>query len=262
MNSSSPPTEPAPADAMQRQLVAAARRAAIANLARSLTHEINNALTPIIAYAQMIELAHRAEPETVERSQQIVTHARRIAAWLTLLRQLADNTPRAPIPFSVNGVVRAALEWYVEYFARLDIHVETDLDSTLPPLEGFPDQLQEVFISLIQNAVEAMRGGGRLYVASRHVDREVVLQFTDSGSGIAAVDLPHVTEPGFSTKQTANQDSGLGWGLFAAKQLVEAQQGSLEITSPPAQGVQGTRVEIRLPLPALRKDNISSDAAT
>ncbi len=242
--------------ATQRQLVTAARRAAMASLARSLTHEINNALTPIIGYAQILELTHQAEPETVERLRQIVTHARQIAAWLATLRQLAANAPREPIPFSLNGVIQETLELYAERFARLGIAVETDLDPEIPPLEGFPDPLQEVLIHLIQNAVEALRGGGRLHAQSRYAAEKIELRFTDSGPGIAAADLPHVTAPGFSTKQSSSHDNSLGWGLFAARQIIEALHGTLEIVSPPAPESSGTRVEIRLPVNAMTAPNV------
>ena len=235
----------------------AARRAAMASLARSLTHEINNALTPIIGYAQMLELVHSAEPETVERLRQIVEHAHRIAAWLATFRQLSVGARRGRISFSLNGILQDVLQLYGERFARHGIVVETEFDPDLPMMDGFPDQLQEVLINVIQNAVEAMRTGGVLQAQSRHVEpgmSEVLL--ADSGIGIAPADLPHVTEPGFSSKRLLGQDSSWGWGLFTASQIIKAQHGTLEIASPPAEGAKGTRVKIRLPLVAQEERNM------
>lgn len=241
----------------QLQLVMAARRAAMASLARSLTHEINNALTPIIGYAQMIELLHADDAETMERLQHIVKHARRIAAWTGAFRQLSVGARREQIPFSLNGVIQDVLQLYKERFARLGIEVSADLDRSLPMMSGFPEELQEVMISLIQNAVEAMSAGGTLLVESRFVEPDrVQLAITDSGTGIRAADLPHVTEPGFSTKQLLGKDNSLGWGLFTASQMIRAQQGSLEIASPPAPGSRGTVVRIRLPVYTDAESNI------
>jgi response regulator NasT len=247
----------------QLQLVTAARRAAMASLARSLTHEINNALTPIIGYAQMLQLLHEGDAETVERLQQIVEHARRIATWTAAFRQLSVGARRERILFSLNDVVQDVLQLYAERFARLGIVVAVDLDQNMPMVDGFPDQMRELLINLIQNSVEAMRSGGMLFVQSRFGEPGTVhLTITDSGSGIAAADLPHVTEPGFSTKRLSGDDTSFGWGLFTASQIVKSQQGVLEIQSPPEQGAVGTTVWLRLPLNPGSEGNILGESET
>jgi signal transduction histidine kinase len=90
----------------------------------------------------------------------------------------------------------------------------------------------------------------------------VHLTITDSGSGIAAADLPHVTEPGFSTKRLSGDDTSFGWGLFTASQIVKSQQGVLEIQSPPEQGAVGTTVWLRLPLNPGSEGNILGESET
>lgn len=241
----------------QLQLMMAARRAAMASLARSLTHEINNALTPIIGYAQMIELLHPDDTEMVERLRHIVEHARRIASWTAAFRQLSVGARRERIPFSLNGIVQDVLHLYRERFARLGIAVSADLDRNVPMMSGYPEELQEVMISLIQNSVEAMSSGGTLLVESGFVEPDKVhLAITDSGTGIRAADLPHVTEPGFSTKHLLGTDNSLGWGLFTASQIIRAQHGVLEITSPLKEDSHGTTVRIRLPVHTNSESNI------
>lgn len=245
----------------QLRLVMAARRAAMTSLAQSLTHEINNALTPIIGYAQMIELQHATDAETSERARQIVELARRIAGWTAAFRQLSVGARRERISFSLNGIAQDALYLYEERFTRLGIAVETDWDPQLPLMLGFPDQLREVLINLIQNAIEAMRAGGSLRAQSRYLATdEILLTLTDSGTGIDAADLPRVTEPGFSTKRLASEDNSVGWGLFTANQIIQAQRGVLEIISPPAPDGQGTMARIRLPVNADWEDTISRAA--
>lgn len=247
----------------QLQLVTAARRAAMASLARSLTHEINNALTPIIGYAQMLQLLHGGDAETVERLQQIVEHARRIAIWTAAFRHLSVGARRERILFSLNDIVQDVLQLYAERFARLGIAVAADLDQHMPMMNGFPDQIREILINLIQNSVEAMRSGGMLFVQSRFDEPDSLhLGITDSGVGIAAADLPHVTEPGFSTKRLSGDDLSLGWGLFTASQIVKSQQGVLEIQSPPEQGSVGTTVWLRLPLNSILEGNILGESET
>jgi signal transduction histidine kinase len=236
--------------AAQLQLVTAARRAALASLARSLTHEINNALTPIIGSAQMIGMLHPQDAETIERTHQIVQHANRIAGWTAAFRQIAVSQRRERIPFSFNGIVQDVLNLYAERLANLGIVVSTALDEHLPPMQGYPDQLQEMWINLVQNSVEAMRAGGSLYLSTEYAAAQdmVIATLSDSGIGIAAEDLAHVVEPGFSTKRVSDEDNSLGWGLFTANEIVKAHQGTLEIASPAEHSSRGTTVRLRIPL--------------
>ncbi|MBI4675939.1 MAG: response regulator [Chloroflexi bacterium] len=234
----------------QLQLVTAARRAAIASLARSLTHEINNALTPIIGYAQMLAILHAHEPETLERTNQIVEHAQRIAGWTAAFRQISVGAHRERIPFSFNGIARDVLDLYSERLARLGIVLSVELDENLPVMQGYPDQLQEVLMNLIQNSVEALKGEGAIHFSTCYLRTQdtVLATLTDSGIGIAPGDLAHVTEPGYTTKHAFAEDTSLGWGLFTANQIVKAHQGVLEIASPAEGHAHGTTVRMRLPL--------------
>lgn len=233
----------------QLQLVSAARRAAVASLAHGLAHEINNALTPIIGNAQIIKMLYERDPEAVERTQQIIEHAQRIASWTASFRQVTTGSSHEAIPFSFNGIVRDVMGLYGERFQRLGIDVTCELDDSLPVMQGHADQLQEVWMSLVQNAVEALRNGGTVTIRTLHdpANTQVIATITDSGVGISAEHLPHVFEPGFTTRGEGH-GSSLGWGLFTVKQVVQAHFGSVGITSPGENGTQGTTVRMVLPL--------------
>lgn len=234
---------------VQLQLVTAARRAAVASLAHGLTHEINNALTPILASAQMIGLAHGDNPETVERAAAIVLHARRIAGWIASLRQMSMGERGTRLAYSLNELLRDILELYADRLRRNGIEVTAALDPDLPVMEGYPDQLRELWMNLVQNAVEAMPDGGTLSATSRHLPGMglIVTTLTDSGSGIAPDHLSLVLEPGFTTKAGPGQVSGLGWGLYTAHKIAQAHGGTLEISSPPEGAARGTRVQLTFP---------------
>lgn len=234
----------------QLQLVNAARRAAVASLAQGLAHEINNALTPIIGNAQIVKMMYERDSEVMERAQQIIDHAQRIANWTASFRQVTSERSREAIPFSFNGIVLDVVGLYADRFQRLGIFTGTDLDENLPVIEGHADQMQEVMMSLIQNAVEAMRHGGTLAIRTYHdtASAQVVATLTDSGNGILAEHLPHVFEPGFTTKGVEGRGSSLGWGLFTVKQIVEAHFGTVEISSPGISSTRGTTVQITLPV--------------
>ncbi len=233
----------------QLQLASAARRAAVTSLAHGLAHEINNALTPIIGNAQIIALLHDGNRETFERTQQIITHARRIAGWTASFRQVTMGSTRERIEFSFNDIARDVFGLYTERFERWGITTQLDLDQTLPAMHGRPDEIQEVLMLILQNAVEALRGGGEIEFSTRF-DRArglVAVRLTDTGVGILPEHLPLIFQPGFTTKGgVANML--LGWGLFTAQQIVQAHQGEIELHSPLENSTRGTEVQILLPL--------------
>lgn len=231
-------------------LVGVARRATAASLALGLAHEINNALTPIIGNAQMIALLNEREPETVERANQIVDHAKRIAGWTGSLRQVQSSREQI-LPFSLNGLIQDVAGLYAERFQRLDIRCHLELELELPVIEGNPDQVRQVLMNLIQNSIEAMRGGGELAIATVHnsAENEAQVVIRDTGVGIASEDLAHVFEPGFTTKrQSAQDEAGFGWGLFTCRELAEGHGGRIEIHSPAPQLDRGTQVNVYLPI--------------
>jgi len=233
----------------QQQLIIAAQRAAVASFAQELTHEINNALTPIIANAQMIALAER-DSESQARAKQIIEQARRIAGWTASFRQVAADYTHEKIEFSFNGIVRDTFALFADHFQRLNIHATYILDERLPLMHGYPDQIQKVWLNLIQNAVEALRVGGTLQATSHYLpnERAVLATLTDSGAGIAREHLPQVFAPGYTTKTMDAQPSGFGWGLFTVHEIIQAHGGTVEITSPVNEHGHGTRVRFVLPL--------------
>ncbi|HZQ11118.1 MAG TPA: response regulator [Anaerolineae bacterium] len=232
-----------------QQLVKAAERATVASFAQGLTHEINNALTPIIANAQMIALAGQ-DPESQARAQQIMEHARRIAGWTASFCQVATAQSEENLAFSFNGIVRDTFELYADQFHRSSIQVSYVLDELLPVMHGYPSQIQKVWLNLIQNAVEAMRSGGTLQATSHYLpDKGAVLAtLTDSGVGISREHLPHVFAPGYTTKTMDAQGNGFGWGLFTVQEIIHAHGGAIEITSPANEQGQGTTIRFVLPL--------------
>jgi signal transduction histidine kinase len=157
------------------------------------------------------------------------------------------------IPFSFNGIIRDVLDLYRERFERAGIRVNLELASELPVVDGHPDQLQEVIVNVVQNALEAMSGGGELTVSTGELaaPSRIYAEVIDTGTGISPEHLPLLFEPGFTTKVVDGRQSGFGWGLFTVRQIVGAHGGEIEITSQPARtdnnAAHGTTVKIFLP---------------
>jgi signal transduction histidine kinase len=107
---------------------------------------------------------------------------------------------------------------------------------------GRANQLQQVLLNLLTNAMDATPPGGRVRVATRRRGAEVELEVRDTGRGIAEEQRPHIFEPFFSTKAGGR---GTGLGLFVSAQIVREHRGRIEVTSTEGQGAR-----IRVVLPA------------
>jgi signal transduction histidine kinase len=126
------------------------------------------------------------------------------------------------------------------------VEVARVVDGSVPLLPGDRDQLTQVFINLIGNAIDAMPDGGLLTIETGlhgvNGYRWARIDVTDTGPGIPATLLPHVFEPFYTTKP---EGAGTGLGLPISRRIVEAHGGTLEAESVPG---RGTRMSVRLPL--------------
>ena len=124
------------------------------------------------------------------------------------------------------------------------INVKTDISLDVSNVHIDPDRMNQVFLNLYLNAIEAMEDGGTLSVALRQREdlKNVRITVSDTGSGINKEDLVHVFDPYFTTKQ-----SGTGLGLAIVHNIIEAHKGEVRVESEPG---SGTTVTILLPVDA------------
>lgn len=238
-------------DALRQALVVTARRAAMVSLVRSLTHDMNNALTPIVACAQLIAFQYKQDADTQERTRQIVEYAQRIAGWTGMLRQISSEARAEPIVFSFNGILQDVLQLYRERFARKEIVVAAEFDEQVPPMRGYPEVLQEMFVNFFHLAAGGMRNGDQFQVHTLYVETEnsVLTVLTHSGASIAPENLPFLMEPNFSDARFSADDF-LRWVFWSAHEIVKTHGGTFEVTSPVYAAQRGARIQIWLPVQA------------
>jgi signal transduction histidine kinase len=123
---------------------------------------------------------------------------------------------------------------------RANVSVVRHLPADLPPVRGDPALLEQVFLNLILNALQAMPGGGTLTVSAAVSGGWVEVQLSDTGAGMSAETLSHLFQPFFTTKP-----QGTGLGLVITRQIIDQHRGSVHCESTPG---QGTTFTIRLPL--------------
>jgi signal transduction histidine kinase len=170
------------------------------------------------------------------------------------LLTMSRDEPMSLAPTRMDEVVSDAIVFAQPRLERYGIELVRDLPGSAVFAEGDRVQLVQVLINLMLNAADSMSGGGRLTVGCRTSARGdgVILEVSDTGSGIPDEHLPHVFEPFYSTK---GQGSGTGLGLSVVVRIIEAHQGTIEVES---QVGKGTRFRIELPAAAQHVDQARS----
>jgi signal transduction histidine kinase len=225
------------AESLRARVVTAERKHAMADLARSVSHDVNNALGSMLPLIQQMQSDLRdgtmtpvVFAEDLEHVQKSLQVCRRIfGGMLTFSRNAARR--------SRYGQVRRAIETasailkYGMSRSAIELHVDTPED--LPDVACSQSDLEQVFLNLLTNAREATPHGGRITVTVHTSVDSVEISIRDTGCGIPAEHLPRVLEPFFTTKPNGN-----GLGLSICRSVLWEVDGTLTIQSEPHRGTQ------------------------
>jgi signal transduction histidine kinase len=230
----------------QDTLVQSAKLAAIGELAASVAHEINNPLMVILGNSGL--LLHEATPDSLEhrRLSGIVSEANRAGKIVRDLLDFARRREPNREPVSLHEILERALELLRARVGRAAVAVERVFDTSLPPILGDRDQLTQVFLNLITNAVDAMEGGGTLVLetGTRQDDdgrTRITVSISDTGPGIPPEHLARIFEPFYTTKP---EGRGTGLGLSVSLGIVRMQGGTIDVESKRG---RGTTMRVTLP---------------
>ncbi len=235
------------------QLTRSERLASIGRLAAGVAHEINNPLTAVLTFAHILL---RDAPEGSQQKEDIETVIDATTRCREVVRGLLDfsrqSEPRKNLA-DLNGVLHEALN-LTRNQARINkVRIVEELDSDLPQLVIDANQIQQVAVNVIVNAVDAMPDGGDLTVRTGLINGQggkwAQLAISDTGRGIPAENLEHVFDPFFTTKPPGE---GTGLGLAIAYGIVTDHGGLISVSSELG---RGTTVTVRLPMTA--KENHS-----
>jgi len=226
----------------QAALLQAEQLAIAGKLAASLAHEINNPLQSVIGCLGLAKET-LAEGRDVSRYIQVaheeLQRTARIVARLRDLHRASRREERKPT--DVNGLLEQVLVLSRKQCEERGVDVVWETTTDLPPLLLAPDRMQQVFLNLLLNAIDAMPEGGRLQVRTMRTREPagVRVAFTDSGAGIPPDVASQIFDPFYSTKP-----EGLGLGLFISRDIVERHGGRIEADS---QAGEGTTFTVWLP---------------
>jgi signal transduction histidine kinase len=224
----------------QAQLVHAAKLAAIGEMAAQVAHEINNPLTSVLGFASLLVEQLPDESPLRPDAMLIVSEAGRARDIVRDLLDFSRQRPAFPQETDLNDVLRQVVG-LVRMQGGLGVTIDAQCAPDLPAVEVDPARMKQVFLNLINNAVQAMPNGGRLAVRTLASGEEVAVTFVDTGAGIAPEHLERIFEPFFTTKP---EMVGTGLGLPVSLGIVRQHGGTIQVESTPGLGSTFT---IRIP---------------
>ena len=214
------------------------KMAAFGLLAAGIAHEVGNPLTSISSLIQMLERRDQ-DRYTKEKLTLISGQLDRIQTTLRELVNFSRPASTARSRVSIAEVVQEALHIAKYYKRTKGRRIEMSVPGHLPAVMGVRDQLVQVFLNLILNAIDATDTGGHILVRAEMEDDCLIVHVKDDGVGIAAEHLPRLFQPYFTTKK-----HGTGLGLFVTRKLLIDHGGDIDVLSRPG---EGTRFRLRLP---------------
>ncbi|MGH8068331.1 MAG: sensor histidine kinase [Candidatus Entotheonellia bacterium] len=240
----------------QRQLAQWERMAGMVYQSAAIAHEIGTPLHSIAGYIHLLLIDSRLPDDARRRLKVIESQMDRISETLrTMLASTKQPQPQVK-PLDLNALLRDLAHLTSPGMSRSTIHVRSELEDDLPMVLADSNQLQQVFLNLIANAVDAMPAGGELQVktAIEEVNdtglgrpdadhrRCVAVSIRDTGQGIAEEYLTRIFDPFFTTKAAGQ---GIGIGLAVCSQIIHAHGGSITVQS---QVGVGSTFTIRIPV--------------
>ncbi|MBF0327925.1 MAG: PAS domain-containing protein [Nitrospirae bacterium] len=230
---------------MEEQLLQTSKLASIGKLTAGISHEIGNPLASISSLVQEMKTLKLESSEDVEFTgaslKTINSHIERIAKIVRSLGDFARISSTDKSLTSIADVLDRTIG-LIKYDKRFK-NTELALDiPELPPILINPDQMQQVFLNLILNALDAMPYGGMLHISAVCSDKDLELTFSDTGMGIDGSDMDRIFDPFFTTKPLGK---GTGLGLSICYGIIKEHNGTISFKS--AKG-EGTTLIITLPV--------------
>ena len=212
----------------QKVLIQTEKMAALGTLVAGLAHEINNPLSGAKNCLRRIE----SQPEDISQIKKYVSLMKnaltRIENLVRGLLQFSREKETVLHPVDINFVVSQAVELLEYQLKRREIKLDQSLTPNLPLIWGDTEQLEQVYINLIINAMDAMTNGGALSICSYASNGMVSTKIKDNGIGIPASELHKIFDPFYTTKDVGE---GTGLGLSVCKNIIEAHNGTIEVES-------------------------------
>jgi signal transduction histidine kinase len=224
---------------IQGQMLHQEKMAAFGLLAAGIAHEVGNPLTSISSMVQMLQRRDN-NPYTQEKLELVNGQLKRIQHTLHELVNFSRPVSSERRRLALEPIIEEALSIAKYYQGTKNRRIESSVPTDLPTFHGVHDQLVQVILNLVLNAIDATKKGGRIELVADQSPGFLRVEVRDNGCGIAPVDAAKIGQPYFTTKK-----HGTGLGLFMTKKLLQEHGGTMEFESRPG---EGTTFRVRLPV--------------
>lgn len=229
-------------DSLQANLIQKNKLASLGELAGSIAHELNNPLSIIIGYAQIMMKDKELNTENKKAIENIYEAAIRSKSIIKNMLEFARSDSSKIQIININDIIEATILIVEKEISKSKIEIKDDLTEENLYASVNPMQIQQVLLNIILNAKDAMPDGGELGIKTFAEDGNFIIEISDTGKGIKKQDIPKIFDPFFTTKDVGK---GTGLGLSICYGIINAHKGKISVSSNI--GV-GTIFTIKLPL--------------
>jgi signal transduction histidine kinase len=259
---------------LQRRLTTLEKLATLGEIATIIAHELGTPLNAISGHLQLLLADNVSDPGVLSRLRVIDGQVDRLTGIVRGVLKAMRVPPPNYAPIEVRRVIRDVVDLFSPMAEKRSISIHLRLEESLPALQADADQLQQVFMNLFSNAIDAMQSGGVLSVAARFVPEPeagelgegggcVRIDIADTGAGMDEETARHAFEPFYTTRNVETDvgaSIGMGLGLSICRQIVKSHYGDITVRS---ERDKGTEFTLLLPVnpPALRAGTAAVEQA-
>ncbi len=226
---------------MEEQMIRAGKLAAVGELASGVAHEINNPLASVAGYAEdLLDLIQDNRSQDTEEREEFKEYLTTIMEQAHRCKEITQNLLNFTrqedfqlVPTCLNSLLEKAVLLLEPDARRSKVRIVSDPDRKLPSVPTDPSQLQQVFLNVLRNALDASRPGSEIHAATESSGGMIRIRFQDQGPGIPEADLERVFNPFFTTKPPGK---GTGLGLSICQSIMSRLKGGIHLESTPGRG--------------------------
>ncbi len=229
---------------LEKQLLRSEKLSSLGKLSAGIAHEINQPLTGVLTFAHLLAKKFKNDEPTRKDLEIIVRETTRIRGIVQGILDFAREMPMQRKPLKIEQILEQTLEIIVHQQRFFGITLVKKYGAGIPNVVVDSNLMEQVFMNIILNALDAMHGTGTLTIRTRQIDEFVEIEFQDTGSGMPDAMLDKIFDPFFTTKDST-EGMGMGLGLAVSYGIVKNHNGDIVVSS--TEGV-GTTFTIKLPL--------------
>jgi signal transduction histidine kinase len=215
----------------QRQLIQSEKLAALGQLSASIAHEINNPLGIIKNYLLILsesvpkgDLSQPQGAEFVSNLEVVKEEVDRIARIVKSLLDFCRPKTESMSTLDIVKIIKQTIGLVEKQFSKGNIQIKKNLPRNLPKINGFDDEIKQIFLNLLMNSKDFMPQGGEISIWAHQSDDTVEIEFSDTGCGIPEENISRVFEPFFTTKE---EGKGTGLGLWICYGIIQRHGGTI-----------------------------------